>query len=1117
MSDGAPGIFKALFHAAPDAAAVLDRDGVITAVNPAFERDLAIAADVAVGQALSSFYARPAEAAIAKWARGREASATPDAARLVRADNTAFDARIFTVRDEDTGLVAAVIRTAEEERTRTLARQAAKARVAEAFARPRDGAFSFDLRSGDGLVSGCLTDFLGAGSDGAATRSDWLRALHRDDRAAVQAALEALQAEGRGASAVACRVALEGHETRWLRLEMHAAARGEDGRASRVTGVARDITEERALEGRLAALQERLDAAISGARLESWEYDFSADEGAFDPEAWRARLHPDDVERVYSAFMGLQFGGRFDELYRYKDEDRGWVRRRSFGRRLVEDPSRPGVRAAGFGYDLADASGAPRGFSRDIMLREAVDAAGLSAWSYDFKVRELTLTGAVVRRLGLGEHEAVLPIEDWRARLHAGEEGEMDAATVGLASGETVEAVYRIRAEAGDYRWLQLRGRAFVQDADGAPLRAAGFISDISEARRMEAALEESRELIDRAAQAGDLAFWEMDLVNGRNISTGALVTRLHGCEDARLARSMDEWLDHVHPDDRVALSEAREAYLTSGDRPCTTVYRVWAPALGEWRTMRSTGRVVRRDVDGTPLRAVGVSIDATETESLKAELVSRERDLEDAIHAGVVGIWLYDHRTGVQSVKGEVLKWFDHSLDDAEVSPEEWRAIVHPEDRGLTREAHLRLGRGETYPAFEFRMRAPDGWRWVRAQGRPTAFAEDGSALRSAGVVVDISPERRLAEALREESGRLEAIYRQTPAMMHSIDMTGAIVQVSDYWLKHMGYQRDEVIGRRSSDFLTEQSARRAIEEVLPAFWRDGVCTDVHYEMVRKDGAVIDVLLSARLERDAAGEPLKSHAILVDVTDKLAAERALQRHAGELERTNRELDRFAAVASHDLQEPLRKISAFASLVRRRYGAKLDPEGERSLDYLVDAAGRMRGLIEDLLAYARTSSREMERVAVDLSAMATEVLEALGLPIAECQADVRVGDLPMVEGDPALLRLLLQNLISNALKYRKGDGPRIEVTAERDEDRWRFTVADDGIGLDEAFAEKIFAPFQRLHGREDYEGTGIGLAICQQVVERHGGEIWVESTPGEGARFHFTLPAARAGASEAAA
>ena len=1116
MSEAGLSIFKALFRAAPDAAAVLDENGVITAVNPAFERDLAIEASAAVGHALSSFYARPADAAGSAWARGGTAAGAPDAARLVRADNTAFEARIFTVRDEESGLVAAVIRTAEEERTRTLARQAAKARVADAFARPRDGAFSFDLRTGDGLVSGCLTDLLDTGPEGAATRADWFRALHRDDRAAVQAALDALEAEGRGASSVACRVSPYEGETRWLRLEMHVAARGEDARATRVTGVARDITKERALEGRLAALQDRLDSAISGARLEAWEYDFSADEGAFDPEAWRARLHPDDAEHAYAAFMGLQFGGRFDEIYRYRDADRGWVRRRSFGRRLADDPVRPGVRAAGFGYDLADPTHAPNAASRDVMLREAVDAAGLSAWSYDFKARELTLTGAVVRTLGLGDHEAVLPIADWRARLHPGEEGEMDAATVGLATGEAVEAVYRIQAEDGAYCWLQLRGRAHLQDADGAPLRAAGFITDVTESRRMAAALEESRELIDRAAQAGDLAFWEMDLVEGRNTSTGALVTRLHGLPEGRLMRGVEDWVEHVHPDDRALIDEARARYLASGDQPSTTVFRVWAPALNEWRTMRSTGRVVRRDVDGAPLRAVGMSIDVTEAERLKAELETRERDLADAIHAGVVGIWIYDHKSDRQRVSGEVLNWFDRTAEDPEVSPEEWRAIVHPEDRGLTREAHLRIGRGETYPAFEYRMRAPDGWRWVRAQGRPTKFDEDGSALRSAGVIVDISSERRLAEALREESGRLDAIYRQTPAMMHSIDMTGAIVQVSDYWLKHMGYGREEVIGRRSTEFLTKESARRAAEEVLPAFWRDGVCNDVHYEMVRKDGSRIDVLLSARLERDAVGEPLKSHAILVDVTDKLAAERALQSHAAELERTNRELDRFAAVASHDLQEPLRKISAFASLVRRRYADQLDPEGEHSLDYLVDAAGRMRRLIEDLLAYARTSSREMERAPIDLSAMTAEVLEALDLPIEECEADVQVGDLPTVEGDPALMRLLMQNLISNALKYRKGDSPRVEVSAEPDGDLWRVTVADDGIGLDEAFAEKIFAPFQRLHGREDYEGTGIGLAICQQVVERHGGRIWVESAPGEGARFHFTVPAGGAAGREAA-
>jgi light-regulated signal transduction histidine kinase (bacteriophytochrome) len=291
-----------------------------------------------------------------------------------------------------------------------------------------------------------------------------------------------------------------------------------------------------------------------------------------------------------------------------------------------------------------------------------------------------------------------------------------------------------------------------------------------------------------------------------------------------------------------------------------------------------------------------------------------------------------------------------------------------------------------------------------------------------------------------------------------------------------------------------------------LPQVLRHGAVDTVPLTALTRSGAPIEVRLSAFLERGAGGEPLIAHGAFSDVSDLNAARRALERHAAALERSNRELDRFATVASHDLQEPLRKISAFASLLARRYEDQIDADGRQSLAYLVDAAQRMRRLIDDLLAYSRTSNRELELEPVDLSALLAATLEELSLMVTEARAEIEAGPLPTVQADLTLMRLLFQNLVSNALKYRKGAHVRVVVRAERDGEAWRITVADDGIGFDPRFSDKVFAPFQRLHNREAYAGTGIGLAICQQAVERHGGRIWVDTEPGFGARFHFTLP-----------
>lgn len=245
------------------------------------------------------------------------------------------------------------------------------------------------------------------------------------------------------------------------------------------------------------------------------------------------------------------------------------------------------------------------------------------------------------------------------------------------------------------------------------------------------------------------------------------------------------------------------------------------------------------------------------------------------------------------------------------------------------------------------------------------------------------------------------------------------------------------------------------------------------------------------------------------DLTERRRREEALNRAVVELTRSNHELERFAHVAAHDLQEPCRTIISYAQLLERRAGATLDASAREFLDYLIGGAHRMRDLVTDLLAYSRIKGKEAPFVQVDCAAMAADVLTDLHRTIAEAGAQVEVGPLPTVSGDPAQLSQVFLNLIGNALKFRAPSRvARIRVTAEREGAEWVFCVADNGIGIASEYYQRVFEIFQRLHGPDRYPGTGIGLAICRQVVERHGGRIWVQSEPGQGSRFAFTLPAA---------
>lgn len=374
----------------------------------------------------------------------------------------------------------------------------------------------------------------------------------------------------------------------------------------------------------------------------------------------------------------------------------------------------------------------------------------------------------------------------------------------------------------------------------------------------------------------------------------------------------------------------------------------------------------------------------------------------------------------------------------------------------------------------------------------------------------------RSMSAEIRRSEARFRALLESAPDAMVIVDRTGHIVLVNSRAESLFGHPREELLGRGIEMLVPERL--RAVHVGHRAAYHaashpvqlrpHAMAPGSLLRGLRKDGGEFPIEVSlSPLETDA-GELVIS--IVRDVSAQQAAQRLLEQRTRELERSNADLEQFAYVASHDLQEPLRMVASYVQLIARRYQGRLDADADDFIAFAVDGATRMQQLIQDLLAYARVGRSGREAVPTSMAACARTAIEHLHDAIAASGAQVQVELDGSVRVIPAQLVQVFQNLIANALKFRGREAPRVVIDAVREDACWHVRVSDNGIGIDPQHRERVFAIFQRLHTRREYHGTGIGLAICRRIVDQHGGRIWVESSSasGSGSSFHFTLPAA---------
>jgi len=545
----------------------------------------------------------------------------------------------------------------------------------------------------------------------------------------------------------------------------------------------------------------------------------------------------------------------------------------------------------------------------------------------------------------------------------------------------------------------------------------------------------------------------------------------------------------------------ALEAVMATG-QPLSGEDKIKFPGGEVWL---NTHLVPLKDEAGEVAAVMGVSRNVTERKQAEAKLKASEERFRALIQNSSDVIVLIDAQGKILYESQAVTRVLGFSPKER-VGQNAFETI-HPNDMKQATQLFEQLfQKPDKTLSLELRVRNKAGqWRWVEAVG--SNLLDDPAVQAIVANYRDITGRKQAELALQENERNLRRAQRIAHLGSWEMEIATGKSEWSDEFFRICGFEPGaiEPTAERGFELVhpdDRETAAKAVENMLEQSQNYAI----EKRIIRPTGEVRHVLSQGELVYDDNGQPVKLTRTFLDITERKQIELALSKKAEELARSNKELEQFAYVASHDLQEPLRMVTSYLQLLARRYSNKLDDDAHEFIAYAVDGAKRMKILINDLLAFSRVDTQGKEKLPTNCEAVLKQALDNLELTITEQQAIVTHDPLPTVLADANQLELLLQNLISNGLKFHADTPPRIHVGVEQQNDYWQFSVQDNGIGFEPEFAEKIFVIFQRLHNKEEYPGTGIGLAICKKIVERHNGRIWVESELGQGSTFYFTLP-----------
>lgn len=843
-------------------------------------------------------------------------------------------------------------------------------------------------------------------------------------------------------------------------------------------------------------------------------------------------VHPDDrghVEGVVSA--ALRDGTPFELEYRLLRPDGAirWVWEHGGVYRGPDDlPASLG----GVLVDVTDRRTA------ETALREseqrfalALESSRNALWDWRVPENDLYLSPQWKEQLGYTDDELDNSFDTWRSLLHPDDRDRMMGRVADHLSAPAGpwQEEFRLRHRDGSYLWIQARA-ATVVDGDGRVTRMLGTHIDLTQRIEREQERERSARLFREMLASVELAAVILD-ADGRIAFCNDHLCSILGRQREELEGA--DWFTTCLPETECAEIRAMFEEAVTRDRFPRQHVNDLITVDGRRRTIRWSN-VVLRDLDGQLMGSASIGDDVTDRVAAERALLDSEARYRFIFESLPVSVWEEDIsglRSALDALRDEGVEDLRAHLQSSpeltgdllrrvrvlDVNPATLQIYAAEDKRELLASLDTVLT-PESVPVFlemisvidrgEARFRAETINRTVEGEpidvdlsvAIPSRDAHDAPALVTA---IDISERKRAERVL----AMFRALVESSAQGAAWADPDRSIRYVNPALARLVGFDDPaDLIGRDFKDFYPPDTWRVMTDDVLPAVMERGSWQGTS-ELLAVDGTRAPVLENMFSIRDEDGRVTAIGYVAADIREERHTQARLEEAARELARSNEELQQFAYVASHDLQEPLRMVSSYLQLIERRYGEVLDDDGREFIAFAVDGAKRMKALIDGLLAYSRVDTADRRLAPTDLDEVLRRVTHDLGPTLEETGGRVEWHSLPTVHGDAVQLAQLFRNLVGNALKFRAADPPRVEIAATDAHGAWELRVSDNGIGVEPEHRERVFEVFERLHPRNRYSGTGIGLAICRKIVHRHGGEIRIDDAPGPGTTVVFTLPA----------